>query len=215
MIKKSLYGIDTKVSAEKVKNQVITKIKTTKPSNKTFKNSKFLLSFATLILTASMVIFIFTQVTPKNEQSVNTTLTDNLSIKITPLTKEDIFLYKNNRVSEAELINDYKVFYYQYTVSKTTNETNLTIEHSQNWIQVINNIDGKERYANGTGWNNNNEQDSTVQEEFRFIFNTKDLTNEQIISAFEKYTLKISWQTDSGKNNTKVINIDEHIKFIY
>lgn len=215
MIKKSLYGIDTKVSAEKVKNQVITKIKTTKPSNKTFKNSKFLLSFATLILTASMVIFIFTQVTPKNERSVNTTLTDNLSIKITPLTKEDIFLYKNNRVSEAELINDYKVFYYQYTVSKTTNETNLTIEHSQNWIQVINNIDGKERYANGTGWNNNNEQDSTVQEEFRFIFNTKDLTNEQIISAFEKYTLKISWQTDSGKNNTKVINIDEHIKFIY
>ena len=97
-------------------------------------------------------------------------------------------------------------------VSKTKNESNVTIKHSQNWNQVIDNIDGKKRYANGTGWINNNEEDSTIQEEFRFIFNAKDLTNEQFISAFKNYTLKISWQTDYSKYNTKVINIDKHIK---
>lgn len=213
MIKKSLYGIDTKSSAERIKKQVITKIKTIEPSNKKFKGSKFIFSFATLLLIASMAIFIYTRVPSITySPSVNSALNDNLSVKITPLTKEDILLYKNSRVSEDELKNDYKVFYYQYMVSKTKNESNVTIKHSQNWNQVIDNIDGKKRYANGTGWINNNEEDSTIQEEFRFIFNAKDLTNEQIISAFKNYTLKISWQTDYSKYNTKVINIDKHIK---
>lgn len=209
MTKQPLYGIDTKQSAQNVQHKVMQEIR--KPKQK----RKLLLLIPSIVIVAAVLLFLYTQLQPNGQQNLFATssIRDEITIQISPLTEDDIFLYKNKSTSEQELKNDYKVFFFRYHVTKAKGDV-VTIEHPVIWRQFIHEIDGSDRYASGGGWSQNNVQDNFAHDEVRFVFYSKNLTNEQLKTALNSYKLKITLKNKKGEIIEEMIPLGEYVEFV-
>lgn len=209
MTKQPLYGIDTKQSAQNVQHKVMQEIR--KPKQK----RKLLLLIPSIVIVTAVLLFLYTQLQPNGQQNLLATssIRDEITIQISPLTEDDIFLYKNKSTSEQELKSDYKVFFFSYHVTKAKGDV-VTIEHPKLWDQFINGVDGSNRYASGGGWSQNNVQENFAHDEVRFVFYSKNLTNEQLKTALNSYRLKVTLKNKKGEIIEEMIPLGEYVEFV-
>lgn len=207
MSKRALYGLDTKVSAKRVEAHVLAKVR------RPMKKKKLFQLIPIMILAVAVCFFLYGQIESAQDKLLATTIKDELVVEVSPLTEEDVSAYRSRRVTEAELRAHYRAFLFNYHVVKEPGQ-HVKIEHSHHPQALLNSIDSVERYATGGGWLQNNDSEDFAEEQYRFVFNMKDLTEEELKQALKKYELSVTWQNEQGEFVTETILLGEYVKFV-
>lgn len=209
MTKKRLYGIDTKQSAARVEKQVMQVVR--KPK----KNRGFVVMPA--IVVSAMVLFLAFQLIPTLQNSLNyqvpmTTLDDELVIEISSVTEEDIFDNNERVTPEQEFKEDYKVLLYRYQGKKLSGEK-VTIALSTNWRQFLNDNFGEHVYAWGNGWSQMNDSEDFIHDEFRVVFNAKNITEAELQAALSNVYLEITYEKLQGVVEEEKVYLDKFLQY--
>lgn len=207
MSKRALHGIDTKVSAQRVEERILVEVR------RPMKNKKLLQIVPIMIFAVVVCFFLFSQIGSGKDRLLATTIRDELVVEVSPLTEEEVRTYRNRRVTEAELRTHYRAFLFNYYIFKEAGQR-VTIEHSHQPKMLMNSIDSVERYATGGGWLHNNDSEDFAEEQYRFVFDMKNLTEDELKQVLKEYKLSVTWQNEQGKFMTETISLGEYVKFI-
>ena len=200
MTKKPLFGIDTKQSAARVEKQVLKEIRTQR------KKRGFVI-LPTVIIVTAMALFLAFQVLPNLQsdtqvpskyQVPSTVLDDELMIQVGPLIENDIFLNNTNITPEQEFKKDYKVLSYRYLANKLEGEK-VEFELSQHWIEFFRVNFGEDIYAWGSGSTENNASQDYVEDQYRIVFNAKNITEANLRAALDEVYFTVRYENEKGE----------------
>lgn len=215
MTKKQLYGIDTKQSAARVEKQVLHTIRTQQ------KKRRFVL-LPTVIIVTAIALFLAFQVLPNlqsdtqlsSKYQVSTTvLDDELMIQVSPVIENDIFLNNTNITPEQEFKKDYKVLLYRYHANKLEGEK-VEFELSQHWIEFFRVNFGEDIYAWGSGWTENNASQDYVEDQYRIVFNAKNITEANLRAALDEMYFTVSYETEKGEVLKNKFRLGAYLEFV-
>ena len=137
-----------------------------------------------VIIVTAIALFLAFQVLPNLQsdtqlsskyQVPTTVLDDELMIQVSPVIENDIFLNNTNITPEQEFKKDYKVLSYRYYANKLEGEK-VEFELSQHWIEFFRVNFGEDIYAGGSGSTENNASQDYVEDQYRIVFNAKNIT---------------------------------------
>lgn len=217
MTKKRLYGIDTKQSAAFVEKRVIQEIQ-----NRKKKNKRRFIFIPTVIVVSAMLLFLLSQLAP-NLQSVTSlssqykvptsVLDDELIIQVSPVLEKDILMNNERITPEQEFKKDYKVLLYTYYGKKLTGEK-VHFELSQHWAEFFRVNFGENVYATGSGSTQNNDSEDFIHDEFRVVFNAKNISEADLRAALDEAYLYVIYENLAGDVVEEKIYLGDYLEYI-
>ena len=214
MMKKRLYGIDTKQSAARVEKQVLQAIRKPQKQRKT-------LVIPTVIIVSAMLLFLTFQLTSSlpNDMQLNskfkvptTVLDDELIIQVSPVIENDNFLNNENITPEQEFKQDYKVLLYRYRGSKVAGEK-VQFELSQHWIDFFRVNFGEDVYATGSGSSQNNDSEDFFHDEYRIVFNAKNISEADLKAALDETFMYVKYENKAGDVFENTFRLGEYLDY--
>ena len=215
MTKKQLYGIDTKQSAARVEKQVLQAIHSHE------KKREFVF-IPTVIVVAAIALFLAFQLFPnlQSDTQVNskyqvpvTVLDDQLKLQISPVIENDIFLNNTNITPEQEFKRDYKVLLYNYHANKLEGET-IELALSQHWIDFFRVNFGQDVYAWGSGWTENNASQDYIEDQYRIVFDAKNITEADLRAALDEMYLTVKYETEKKEVFEDKFRLGAYLEFV-
>lgn len=136
---------------------------------------------------------------------------DELLFELQDINDEELAALKERVTifTEEELKQNYATIVFDYHVKNSKKFNKLTVEHQFNWGNFMDKIglDDFPKFMNGNGRTTNFRNGSFEQDSNRFVFYTKDFTDEQMQEIFSKYALEIGWMNDEGRWVNEIIPV--------
>ncbi|MER1957269.1 MAG: hypothetical protein ABS942_07810 [Solibacillus sp.] len=136
---------------------------------------------------------------------------DELLFELQDINDEELAALKERVTifTEEELKQNYATIVFDYHVKNGKKFNKLTVEHQFNWGNFMDEIglDDFQKFMNGNGRTTNFRNGSFEQDSNRFVFYTKDFTDEQMQEIFSKYALEIGWMNDEGRWVNEIIPV--------
>ncbi|WP_341323711.1 hypothetical protein NSQ62_09640 [Solibacillus sp. FSL H8-0523] len=141
---------------------------------------------------------------------------DELLFELQDINDEELAALKERVTifTEEELKQNYATIVFDYHVKNGKKFNKLTVEHQFNWGNFMDEIglDDFQKFMNGNGRTTNFRNGSFEQDSNRFVFYTKDFTDEQMQEIFSKYALEIGWMNDEGRWVNEIIPVGSSYK---
>ena len=107
---------------------------------------------------------------------------------------------------------DFKVLNFKFYMEHSDAVTDRQIEITIDWRNVLNSIDGMDRYWNGSGSEQDNLDENFVEYHQEIVFYAKGLSEEDIKKAMKGSQVTVSW-TENKKLEEKQYQIADLIEF--
>lgn len=134
----------------------------------------------------------------------------NVKFTISHLTNED-YLYVGTHNIENPSKDDFRNIELSLDIKNLKNTSNRNIIMPE-FKEIANSYD-RERYWYGHSYEQNNSSENFAQCGYQFIFYSDGLTDEDIRKNFNLSDVGIIWKTSNGKNEEKLIKLNNIIEF--
>lgn len=101
---------------------------------------------------------------------------------------------------------------YSYHVSKLPYEK-VQAELSQHWIDFFQDNFGEAVYSTGNGWSQMNDSEDFIHDEFRVVFNAKNITEAELQAALSNVYLEITYENLQGIVEKEKVYLDKFLQY--
>lgn len=108
---------------------------------------------------------------------------------------------------------DFKVLEYTFKMEHSDDVTIRQIESFDDWKNVLNGIDGIDRYWYGSASSQENISENFAEYHYQLVYYAKGLSNEDIKKAFSKSKITVAWTDNENEQIEKQYNIADVIEF--
>nr|WP_106782464.1 hypothetical protein [Lysinibacillus timonensis] len=212
---------DLSQNKEKVVRNVLQKIR-----NEPVKRVRWQYPILTLILTASVALFLFFQTDIKSFNFLATEIEEGSKVmvkpQIAPLTDEEFKYVGTSEVPNATK-EDFRKFTFTFRVEDGLDvisrdieilyDSEVTDSMYKGWDTLMKEIDGFDRYWYGSGWEQDNDGGDFADYYYEFILYTRGISEEEIRQAFDKVVFRVTL-TREEERFVKDYRVSDYLKFV-
>ena len=144
------------------------------------------------------------------------TLDDELLFELQDINEEELAALKEQVTifTEEELKQNYATIVFDYHVKNGNKFDKLKVEYQFSWSDFMDEIglDHFQKYMNGDGRTTNFKNGSFEQDSNRFVFYTKDFTDEQLHELFSTYALEVGWVNHDGRWVSEMVPVGTYFQ---
>ena len=143
-------------------------------------------------------------------------LIDKIEVEVRPISEEDIAQVEELDSLDIRTYKEYSVLYFSYEILNSKKFNAVKVEHRFHWNYLFNEIEKESglKFTTSEGETNFGKNGNYENEYYKFIFYSKDISNEKLYDILTNYILVVKWEDKNGEKFKKEINLADQINFL-
>ena len=144
-------------------------------------------------------------------------LIDKIEVEVRTVSEEDIAKLKEIDTIDKSMYKDYSILSFSYEILNSEKFKSTSVEHKFHWNYLFNEIvnDSGLNYITSESGIDFDKNRNYKNEFYKFIFYSKDISNDKLYDIFTNYLLVVKWEDKNGGKFKKEINLADQINFVY